>query len=126
MGKKKGGEFFKRIEAAGEAHLNLVSLRIQGVYCGYNEAVVEEEEIVEEEENEDLNDAKAKEFSGKRRKKAKPLDKQDYYELLGLGNLRWSATEKDIKNACTNFILFLNFFFFNGEKTWNFWIFFGK
>lgn len=39
------------------------------------------------------------EKSMKKRKKKKILTVDDYYEILGLGHLRWHATPKDIKDA---------------------------
>jgi len=37
----------------------------------------------------------------KHKKKKKKIDKDDLYELLGIGHLRWQATAEEIKKACT-------------------------
>jgi len=58
----------------------------------------DKDEDEEEEDEEDLldGDQKAK-FEQKRHKKL--THEEDYYEILGLGHLRWRATEDQIKKA---------------------------
>lgn len=51
-------------------------------------------------EAEEEEDAEMKEQDNKEHKKRKPLaGVKDYYELLGLGDVRWRATDEQIKAA---------------------------
>ena len=80
----------------------MVIRRSQGIF--YEEIVVETTVEVDEDDNDSGDDEPTLEQRAKyaqRRAQKKQIHKEaDYYELLGLGHLRWSANDKDIKKAC--------------------------
>merc|ERR1712137_554455 len=96
-----GYPFYKHIEAAGEAHLELAMLRSKGIY----------HDVAKEETNE--SEQEVQERSGTNSdpivEEPKPVQEitvdMDHYEILGLDHLRWKATEKDIKKAYRKMIL---------------------
>ena len=102
-----GWPYYRQIEAAGVAHLELVTLRSQGIYHTVVEETISTGTSTPDRSQTSSADApqltaeeKAKMAQKKRQKKASEAKETDYYELLGLGHLRWAATEKDIKKAC--------------------------
>merc|ERR1712137_855137 len=107
-----GWPYYRQIEAAGVAHLELVTLRSQGIYHTVEEETISTGTSTPDRSQTSSADApqltaeeKAKMAQKKRQKKASEAKETDYYELLGLGHLRWAATEKDIKKAYRKMIL---------------------
>jgi len=107
-----GWPYYRQIEAAGAAHLELVTLRSQGIYHTVVEETISTGTSTPDRSQTSSADApqltaeeKAKMAQKKRQKKASEAKETDYYELLGLGHLRWAATEKDIKKAYRKMIL---------------------
>lgn len=102
-----GGSFFRMIEQAGQAHFDLVILRSQGIYTYAEEPEpAPTPDYISSTDTSTTNspalspETKARYAQRQRKKKGTAKKELDYYELLGLGHLRWSATEKDIKKAC--------------------------
>ena len=83
----------KSIEAAGQAHFDLVVLRSQGKYHDHTEIKIE---VTQKEE--------VKSSTSSDQASSNPIislyGESDYYKLLNIGHLRWKATEKEIKKAC--------------------------
>jgi len=110
-----GWPFYKSIEAAGSAHLELVTERSMGIYSNYtkeenNDQDQEKEEKKEENNKQENKDNKSgdsikEKFANRTRKKKTTEKEKDYYEILGLGHLRWGATDKDIKKSYRKLIL---------------------
>merc|ERR1711879_1002207 len=80
----------KSIEAAGQAHFDLVVLRSQGKYHDHTEIKIE---VTQKEE--------VKSSTSSDQASSNPIislyGESDYYKLLNIGHLRWKATEKEIK-----------------------------
>ncbi len=85
-----GYPFKRSVEAAGEKYQTILRL-LSGESLGSYDSR-EEESVPKEEE------AKYEQKRHKRDDMAKFLE--DPYEILGLGHLRWRATEEDIKQTC--------------------------
>merc|ERR1711982_222826 len=88
----------KSIEAAGQAHFDLVVLRSQGKYHDHTEIKIE---VTQKEE--------VKSSTSSDQASSNPIislyGESDYYKLLNIGHLRWKATEKEIKKAYRKMIL---------------------
>merc|ERR1712227_320953 len=88
----------KSIEAAGQAHFDLVVLRSQGKYHDHTEIKIE---VTQKEE--------VKSSTRSDQASSNPIislyGESDYYKLLNIGHLRWKATEKEIKKAYRKMIL---------------------
>lgn len=92
VGELSGWPGQKTVEVAGKAHYDYVQRRL---------GLSSEEE---EEEEEDVDEQQKEKFASKK-KTTKPLDTTDYYEVLGLGELRFQATAKQIKDAYRRLVL---------------------
>merc|ERR1712125_86477 len=88
----------KSIEAAGQAHFDLVVLRSQGKYHNHTEIKIE---VTQKEE--------VKSSTSSDQASSNPIislyGESDYYKLLNIGHLRWSANDKDIKKAYRKMVL---------------------
>jgi hypothetical protein len=65
--------------------------------------------IPDEKPDQDISTEEQQKFEKKRHKKL--ADPSDLYEILGISDLRWKATQDDIKAACTkhHFYSFIRF-----------------
>jgi hypothetical protein len=82
----------RKLEHAGKAYQDLLRLRVTGSNSTGHEkaaAVPQRRLTGEEQESENIRNKARRTFVGD----------DDYYELLELGDMRWRATEEDVKKA---------------------------
>ena len=80
-----------KAEHAGKRYEELL-MKQQGISCS-----TESKEPIESNEVESQEDS---DFSKKFKPQSKMTKKGDYYSILGLGTVRYEATDDDIKTAC--------------------------
>lgn len=99
----------KKIEAAGR-HYSAFIRKYLGIEEDFEDEKAKEsiKKDEEKEEAENISAEDKKKYEQKRHKKL--LQSDDYYDILGLGHLRWKATDEDIRKACNNKQLYYFFF----------------
>jgi hypothetical protein len=93
-----GYPFQRKVEAAGERYEYIKSKVLLKEYIDNDE----KPDQIAEEDTEDNKEQSAN-YEKKRHKKneiMRSLLNDDPYEIMGLGHLRWRATEEDIRSAC--------------------------
>lgn len=96
IGEMSGFPGQKVVECAGQAYFNYVQRKL-GLSDGAGDGDAEEEEEVDE--------SVKQKYESKKRKREQRKIGDDHYEVLGLGELRFQASAKQIKDAYRKLVL---------------------
>jgi len=97
----------KKIEPVGEAYQKLLK-RLSGIEetSSKDNNKTEKDEVTDDTEDTSTSKEQQAKFEQKRHKKVLLSgDTEDPYEIMGLGHLRWLATDEDIKSSYRKLVL---------------------